>query len=75
MLVPKQEFNATEGLQDFVELVSFHIKRLTDIEGTQDSEILFVEKLSTSHFLLLTKDKSRLEIEGKDLLIFLIESV
>jgi hypothetical protein len=62
-------------MQDFVELVSKHLTRLINVEDSHNSELLFVEKVSEAHFLLLTKDKNQGDIDGKELLIFLINSV
>lgn len=60
-------------MQDFVELVSKHISRIISIEDSHNSQILFVEKLCGNHFILLTREK--VEIDDKDLLVFLIDSV
>mgnify|MGYP006893273909 CR=1 FL=1 len=74
MLITKEEFTNADNLQHFVELVTIKFKRLVDIEETENVEIVFVERISARDFVILTKDKCKIDLEGKELLIFLIEN-
>lgn len=46
----------------------------TDVEISQNYEILFVEKVDDTKSLLVhSKDKTSIDLEGKDLVIFLLQ--
>lgn len=75
MVISKKEFEAVENMSDFVELVEINFKKMVDIDETNLVEILFVEKIDKQwNFIIHSKDKCSLDLEGKDILIFLIEN-
>jgi hypothetical protein len=61
-------------MSDFIELVQENLMKLVEIQSKKKFEILFVERAEESQSLLIhCKDKCSLDLEGKDLLIFLLE--
>ena len=89
LLIPKKQFACIENINDFTELVQNNFMKIIDIDGTLKPakvkkraspknehafEILFVEKVEETRSLLIhSKDKCSLDMEGKELLIFLLE--
>ena len=75
MVISKKEFEAVENMSDFVELIETKLKKIVDIDETNTVEILFVEKIDKQwKFIVHSKEKCSLDLEGKDILIFLIEN-
>ena len=67
--------DVVENMSDFVELVEINFKKIVDIDETNLVEILFVEQIDKQlNFIIHSKDKCSLDLEGKDILIFLIEN-
>jgi hypothetical protein len=73
MLVSNKEYLHAKSINDFTELMSTKIKKLLDVEDTDRYEVLFVEKMSKDSFVVLTKGKSKRDIDNKQLLVFVIE--
>jgi hypothetical protein len=80
LLIPKKQFAGIENINDFTELVQSSFMKVIDIEKKKKGkhehgfEILFVEKVEETQSLLIhSKDKCSLDLEGKELLIFLLE--
>jgi hypothetical protein len=75
LIIPKQDFAQIECMNDFVELVQSNIIKIIDIHPKKKLfEILFIEKALDSESLLIhCKDKCSLDLEGKELIIFLLE--
>lgn len=77
MVIPRGEYEQIGGLQDFIELATSKLKPLVDIEPAtpeDQTEILFVERMDESKFIIYSKDQTIFDVEGKKLLIFLIQS-
>ena len=75
MVISKKEWEAVENMSDFVELIETKLRKVVDIDETNKVEILFVEKIDKQwKFIVHSKDKCSLDLEGKDILIFLIEN-
>ena len=75
LIIPKCDFSQIECMNDFVELVQSNLSEIIDIHPKKKAaEILFIEKADDSESLLIhCKDKCSLDLEGKDLVIFLLE--
>ena len=75
MVVSKKEFSTIESIADFVDVVERNLKPIVDIEGSSLIEILFVEKVDSEFsFIIHSKDKSSLDLDDKQLLVFLIRN-
>lgn len=75
MIISQKEFRAVENMSDFVELVDQKFMRIMDIDQTCMVEILFIEKIDDEWgFIIHSKNKGLLDLEGKKLLIFMIEN-
>lgn len=74
MIITKKSYASAETLTDFVELLSAKLMPLIDVDKENGIELLFVERVSISSFLVLSKDKNGLDLEDKELVIFLIET-
>lgn len=62
-------------MNDFVQLVDSKFKSIMDVHESGMIEILFIEKVDNLHnFIIHSKDKFGLELDGKELLIFMIET-
>lgn len=60
-------------MNDFVSIVQKNLGKILEIDGT-DKEILFVEKNPESESLLIyQREKLSLDLEGKELIIFLLQ--
>jgi hypothetical protein len=86
MLIPSKDFSEVECMNDFVELVQVNIMKIIDLEKSMPGqsknagkkkkvfEILFIEKAQETESLLIhAKDKCSLDLENKELVIFLLE--
>lgn len=68
MIITPAEFRAVESMSDFVDLLNQKFLRIMDIRQTGLVEILFVEKMDVEWgFVIHSKDKSSLDLEGKDI--------
>ena len=75
MIVSKKEFGSIENMNDFVQLVDTKFKSIMDVHESGMIEILFIEKVDNLHnFIIHSKDKFGLDLDGKELLIFMIET-
>ena len=60
---------------DFIELVEKKFMRIIDVEKTNKIQIIFVEKIDSKwNFIVHSKNKCFLDIQNKELLIFVIEN-
>lgn len=74
MIISQREFRAVENMSDFVDLVDQKLMRIMDIDQTGMVEILFIEKIDNEwSFIIHSKNKGSLDLDGKELLIFMIE--
>jgi len=74
MIVDKKEFHTkTDCLQGFVKLVTEKFTKLFDIEETGCVELLFAERLQKQEYTILSRDKTSLDLEGQEVLLFIIE--
>jgi hypothetical protein len=75
MIISKKEFSTIENMNDFVQLVDSKFKSIMDIHETGQIEILFIEKMDNlANFIIHSKDKFGMDLDGKELLIFMIEN-
>lgn len=62
-------------MDDFVQLIDSKFKSVMDIHETGMIEIMFIEKIdSQQNFIIHSKDKYGMDLDGKELLIFMIEN-
>jgi hypothetical protein len=75
MIISKKEFSSIENMNDFVQLVDTKFKSIMDVHESGLIEILFIEKVDNiQNFIIHSKDKFGLDLDGKELLIFMIET-
>ena len=61
-------------MQDLGELCKTQFKKLLDINETDNVEIIFIEKVNdANNFVILTKGISLMDIEGKELVLFMLD--
>jgi hypothetical protein len=75
LIIPKQDFAQIECMNDFIELVQANLCKIVDlVPKKKPFEVLFIERVDDSENLLIHgKDKCSLDLEGKELLVFLLE--
>ena len=84
LLIPSKNFSEIECMNDFVELMTANLVKIIDLDKCVSAssskqkkkvyEILFVEKAQETESLLIhAKDKCSLDLENKELVIFLLE--
>jgi hypothetical protein len=74
MMINKKDYQTVESMQELGELCRHKFKRLVDINETDHVEIVFIEKVNEAkNFLILTKGISLMDLEGKDLLLFMLD--
>ena len=74
MMINKKDYQRVESMQELGELCRQKFKRLVDINETDNVEIVFIEKVNEAkNFLILTKRISLMDLEGKDLLLFMLD--
>ena len=74
MMINKKDYQTVESMQELGELCRNKFKRLVDVNETENVEIVFIEKVNEAkNFLILTKGISLMDLEGKDLLLFMLD--
>lgn len=76
LFIPKHEFSMVENINDFVNLIANNFIRIIDLDRKAGArfEIMFIERVEETKSLLVhAKDKCSLDLEGKHLLIFLLQ--
>ena len=75
LFISRTEFNQIENMNDFVSIVQKNFAKILEIDGSdKEIEILFVEKnLESESLLIYQKEKLSLDLEGKELIIFLLQ--
>jgi hypothetical protein len=75
LVIPKKDLQNIESMSDFVEMIEIKFKRIVETYECNNFEILFIEKIDNDYsFVLHSKDKSQMDLAGKELLIFLLEN-
>mmetsp|Transcript_21834 Transcript_21834/g.33801 ORF Transcript_21834/g.33801 Transcript_21834/m.33801 type:complete len:206 (-) Transcript_21834:1472-2089(-) len=75
MVVPKKEFSTIESISDLVEVIERNFKKVVDPEDSDLVDIIFLERVAAGEgFIIHSRDKSSFDLEGKSLLVFLIET-
>lgn len=74
MLISKKDYQNVDSMQDLGELCKTRFKKLLDINETDNVEIIFIEKVNdANNFVILTKGMSIMDIEGKELVLFMLD--
>ena len=72
LLIQRSEFAQIENLGDFIELLQLNLIKIVEFDCK--FEILFVEQDDSKQCLYIySKDKCSIDLEGKDILLFLIQ--
>jgi hypothetical protein len=74
LMISKKDYQNVDSMQELGELCRNKFKRLVDINESGDVEIIFIEKVNEAkNFVILTKGISLADIEGKDLVLFMLD--